>query len=72
MEDFAKDRRVDNFGHNTEKWLVKTSVTLTGQGFDESLVKAVSLNFFCKWKSLKKALLGLWEFSSCQMGKQAK
>jgi len=52
--------------------LVKTSVTLAGQGFDESLVKTVSLIFFCKWKSLKKALLGLWEFSSYQMGKQAK
>jgi len=51
------------YGHITEKWLVKSSIILTGQWFGKSLVKPVSLNFFCKWKRLKKALLGLWQFS---------
>jgi hypothetical protein len=43
--------------------LAKSSVSFTRYVFDESLVKFVSLNFFCIWKSLKKALLGLWKFS---------
>jgi hypothetical protein len=33
--------------HNTEKWLVKTSESIDGKGVEESLVKVVSLNFFC-------------------------
>jgi len=49
--------------------LVKSSVTLYSIGFDQSLVKSVSLNFFCIWKSLKKALLGLWQFVGNSVGK---
>jgi hypothetical protein len=35
------------FWHNTEKWLVKISESIDGKGVEESLVKVVSLNFFC-------------------------
>ncbi len=55
-------------GHITEKWLVESSIIIAGWGFGESLVKVVSLNFFCKWESLKKALLGLRQFSCNKMG----
>jgi hypothetical protein len=34
--------------HNTEKWLVKTFVILIYKRIEESLVKVVLLNFFCK------------------------
>jgi hypothetical protein len=49
--------------------LVKSSATLYCIGFAQSLVKRVSLNFFCKWKSLKKALLGLWQLGGNSVGK---
>jgi hypothetical protein len=32
-------------------------------------VKTFSLNFFCKWKILKKALLGMWKFACNRLGK---
>ena len=34
-------------GHNSKKQLVKTSETLAAIDFEESLVKSISLNFFC-------------------------
>jgi hypothetical protein len=45
--------------HITEKWLVKCPESLATIGFEESLVKSVSLNFFCIMKVLKKEMLGL-------------
>lgn len=42
---------------------------LAAQGFAGSLVKAVSLSFFCLMESSKKAVLGLWQFSGDPLGK---
>jgi hypothetical protein len=39
--------------------LVESSQALSVIEFEESLVKPVSLNFFCTWESSKKALLGM-------------
>jgi len=44
---------------------------LIGSCFEESLVKVVSLNFFCSWESLKKTMLGLWQFGRYQVGQAA-
>ncbi len=35
------------FRYNTGKWLVKSSESCSNWGFARSLVKTVSLNFFC-------------------------
>jgi hypothetical protein len=48
--------------------LVKTSGSLAAIGFEESLVKSVSLNFFCIMKVFKKALLGLRKFGYSSLG----
>jgi hypothetical protein len=38
------------------------------QGFDRSLLKVVSVNFFCLMNKQKKALLGLRQSSCYQVG----
>jgi hypothetical protein len=44
--------------------LVKSSESYSWRGFEGSLVKVVSVNFFCFMKAVKKALLGM-RFSGC-------
>jgi hypothetical protein len=40
--------------------------------FRVSLVKTVSLNFFCVWQRLKKEVLGLRQFRGYPLGRQAR
>jgi hypothetical protein len=51
--------------------LVEIAEMRVEQGIDRSLLKVVSVNFFCLMKEQKKALLGLRQFSCYQVGQTA-
>jgi hypothetical protein len=40
----------------------------SGKGFQRSLLKLVSVNFFVLWQRLKKALLGMRQFERNSLG----
>ena len=41
---------------------------LYGKGFDERILKMVSISFFLWMKKQKKGLLGMWQLMGYQMG----
>lgn len=54
--------------YNTQKWLVNSAVSRSPTGFERSLMKRVSLNFFQNYNMAKKTVLGLWLFRSYSLG----
>jgi hypothetical protein len=53
----SKSQRYDIW-HNRQKWLVKSCRIQWCKGFEGSLPKMVSVNFFCFMKSSKKSGAG--------------